>query len=481
MKLVEMSFVLFYFIIIAGIGLYTKKRASRSVEDYWVAGHQVGPFVNAFAYQAAISSAAALMGFIGLGYKMGLTLILTIGASTTFAMFLSQFLVAIPLRNSGYMTLHEFFSGRYNSKIIKVVAATITTILFFFYCIPQIQAVGMLGQFLLGINYNTSVIICGIVVILYTTWGGMWAVTFTDFLQGVFLVTAVIVIGVLGISFMGGWDNATAEAVKVQPFLFKANPKIPIITFIGIFFATHSLAFSSPHLIMRFFTNRDAKSGRLSMMCAVIINPFVYTIAYTLIIVAGVAMIPNIAKPDMLSIEMASKTAGVIGSGLLYGGILSAIMSTVSAMLLVVAAAVSRDIISTIRPQTTEKQQIQFGKIAIWTFGIGAILAAMNPFALIGLIVVVFTGAVGSSFYFPLLLGLYWKRANATGAIISMIGGLALYAILYFNKVLPLFGEILVSLPVAALLLVVGSYLSKPSLDSASTEKLFEKMHNLYS
>lgn len=478
MKTVEITLVLLYFLLIAGIGWFAKKRASRSAADYWVAGHQVGPFVNAFAYQAAISSAAALMGFVGLGYKMGLTLILTIGASTTFAMFISQFLVAIPLRNSGYMTLHEFFAGRYNSKTIKVVSACLTTTLFFFYAIPQIQAVGMLGEYLLGMNYNTSLIICGIVVILYTTWGGMWAVTWTDFLQGLFLVAAVVAIGVLGIFYMGGWSNATAEAVKAQPLVFMANPKISIITYIGIFFATHSLAFSSPHLIMRFFTNRDAKSGRLSMMWAVIINPFVYTIAYIMIIVAGVAMIPNIAKPDMLTIEMAAKTAGVVGSGLIYGGILSAIMSTVSAMLLVVAAAVSRDVISTVRPKTTEKQQIQFGKYAIWFFGLGAMLAAMNPFALIGMIVVVFTGAVGSSFYFPLLLGLYWKRATATGAIISMVGGLSLYTVLYFSKVLPLFGEILISLPVAALLLVVGSYLSKPSLNAADTDKLFEKMHN---
>lgn len=477
MRVTEFIIMLVYLIIVMAIGLFYRKRATESVEDYWVAGRSVGAIVNGFAYEAANSSAAAMMGFVALGYVFGLPMALTIGLSANIGIFLAMVLVAAPLRRSEFFTLSEFLEARYQSKFLRIVSALITMVLFWFYMIPQLTGAGLVGEMVLGIPYITALVIAGVVVVAYSALGGMWAVTWTDLLQGILLVVTIFGLGWLGIFYMGGLGSTIQAVTAKMPELYLLSPEIPYSRYIGLFFAVALFQVASPHLMMRFFTTKTAEVARASMLTTLFVHPLTYIAGYVFLLSAGVLIAPALDNPDTLTLVIVDALLPPVIAGLVFGGILAAIMSSIDAMLLAIGAAISHDIYRYIKPTSSEDEKLLAGQIAIWASGLIAVVAAINPPPLIGVVVGLVLGAIASGFFWPLVLGIYWKRANAAGAIAGTLGGVVVFSIIHLSKIVPVFAEVLIAVPISALLVVfVSLATAEPPKES---QELVIKMHTV--
>jgi Na+/proline symporter len=143
--------------------------------------------------------------------------------------------------------------------------------------------------------------------------------------------------------------------------------------------------------------------------------------------------------------------------------ILAAIMSTTGAMLLACAAEFSNNIYRRyLNPNATEAQTIRLAKTVIGIIGVLTTILALFQTKSIGVIVGLLVEGTGSSFAVPLLAGIWWKRANAVGGFLSVVGGFVAFVIVHFSNVVPTFAEILISLPVSAICMIVGSLLTSP-------------------
>lgn len=479
MKVVEISTILVYMVAVLAIGIGYSRIASRSTTDYWVANRSIGPFVNGVALEAANSSAAALLGFVGLGYSMGLSMALLTGMGSGMGLFMAQILTAAPLRRSGYYTIPEFFAARFSGKLTRLVPAILVIIWYWAYIIPQMNGAGLVAEHLLNINYVAAVLVAGLVMVFYVSVGGMWSVTWTELIQGLLLSLTIVTVGTLAAVKIGGIGILMQKAVEARPDIYLANPKLSPLTYIGFYIALVCFCTSTPHIIMRCFTAKDSNTARASMIVTLFLHPMTYTIGYLLTVSAAWVFFPNLEKADMATILLVDKLMPPVFAGILFGGILSAVMSTAGSMLISIGAAIAHDVYGVIKPDAPEKVRLNTGKAVIWIVGILATLAAIKPPHVIGVLVGLVLGGIAASFFLPLILGMYWKRCNYYGVNAGMIGGAVTYIIMYFSKALPKFAEILVALPVALVLIVGVSLLTKP-LPTENPE-LVDKIHDITS
>lgn len=453
-KSVELIMLVIYNIVLLGIGFHYRKK-DESQGQFWVAERSIGAFVNGTGIFAAVASAASYMGFIALGYVYGMPVSLIIIAAASAGYAFALFGFAAPLQRMGRFSLADVFGVRYG-PVARLIAASLTIIFFFLYLIPQLKGGALILQMVLGIPYAVGVISIGAVFILYVTIGGMYAVTWTEFIQGIVKAFCMGGLVIVILHIMGGPENLFKTAVSAAPNFATTSPKFPASSSLGLFLSIFLFMGASPHVVQRQLTASTPHSGRLSFVIAISLYAIFVFFGYMTIIPAGKIFYPNIKDADNLILYMIEKFFNPTIAGIMLAGIMAAVQATVATMLLVIGANVANDIFKNfLKKDATEKETVRVGKIACVVVGGLATIIALNPPGLIGVLVALLTGVVGSTFFFPLWLGLWWKRANSAGGIAGMLGGFILYVILHLGNFTPLFAA---TIPAAlfSLALTVG-------------------------
>ena len=460
----SLSIVIGYFALVTLIGIYYTRKATKATAEYYVAGRAIGPIVNALAVAMAIGSAASFMGFLGLGYKLGFLLTLCISASAVTGYVWAQFMYSGPLRRHGRFTLVDFLAERYPTPYIRPIAAILISVFFFFYLIPQYKGGGVVAESLLGLDFTTGVIVTAVIVLIYTALGGMWAVTWNAVIQGIIALSVLLGLSVTSFYALGGWDTAVAEALKNKPLLLSIHPKIPWLLYAGCYTAIFVFMGTAPHVVMRALTSRSARVARITMANVSIIALLIYFVSYFGIILGGAAYFPSLKDPDFIVVELVKKLWNPVGVGLTVAAIMAAIMSTTDAMLLAIAAHIQRDIIELLKPDISERTKVAIGAAVVVIGSICAIILTLGAFrlALIGVIVTLLTGAIGSSFFFPLLLGIWWPRMNKWGGLFGVLTGSITYCSLELLHVLPKFAAVFPALALSFVAMVIVSYATAP-------------------
>ncbi|GAB5553180.1 MAG: proline transporter OpuE [Saprospiraceae bacterium] len=426
---IQLIVFILYFLIVFAIGFYSL-RTTQDEKDYWIAGGNLGWLIGGSTLAATHTSAGTFIGTIGVIYTAGWSfgwLILAV----VFAYWFMAAVLAPRFTKVKQLTLPAFMETRYYSKSARGVAAIIILIATVVYIQAQIVAGGLVANVVFGIAPTYGMIIFTVILLLYTMIGGMIAVAYTDFLQLIIMVIGVIVAVPLAIRQFGGFYDLLDFARAVNPITFTWDG-LP-----GTLLFTMGLAFflggvSTPEKLTRLYAMRDMRTIRRGIFFTIILVSGINLLVF-LLGIASISLFPNLPTGDLAMPLVAKAMLPPFIGTLMLAAITSAMMSTVDSLLLVAGSALSEDIYQTFfSPNSTQKQKLKIARIGIFIVGVIPlilVLSGVGKGELIQFIVLLFTALMASSFFMPVIGGLYWKRATKEGAIAAMIGGLLMTAI----------------------------------------------------
>lgn len=473
-------------------------RVTNNLSDYILGGRRLGSFVTALSAGASDMSGWLLIGLPGAIYAGGLiegwlAIGLTIGA------YLNWKLVAGRLRShtehSGdALTLPEYFHNRFGdkTKLIKILSAVIFLLFFAVYCASGVVAGARVFENLFGIPYADAIWYGAFATILYTFIGGFLAVSWTDTIQASLMLFALILTPIFVILHVGG-ISAMQESIALAEVAANKNINNMFTgtTLLGVLslLAWGLGYFGQPHIVVRFMAAESVKSlenaRRISMTWMVIC--LVGSIAIGYFGMAYFFKFPEHAHTvnqnnEQIFIELAKLLFNPWIAGVVLSAILAAVMSTLSAQLLICSSAITEDLYKgIIRPSATDKELVWLGRVMVLAVAALAIFIAQDPNSQVFALVKDAWAGFGSAFGPVVLLSLFWKRMNGFGAIAGMLTGAL---IVYFWKDL----TIALSLPemysmipgfICAMLAIVISSIITPAPSKAVLDT-FEQANKSY-
>lgn len=470
--------IVIYFIAMLVIGWYAYKRTT-DLTDYMLGGRSLGPAVTALSAGAADMSGWLLMGLPGGIYVTGLAdawiaIGLTIGA------YLNWVLVAPRLRtytqvSNDSITIPTYFENRFKdtTKLLRIASSIIILIFFTIYVSSGLVSGAVFFESSFDVSYHTGLLIVGGVVLAYTLFGGFLAVSWTDFVQGLIMLIALLLVPILAVSHTGG-PVETLETIRtIDPKLldfFKGTTALGIVSALawGLGY------FGMPHIIVRFMAIKSVKETKRARRIGMSWMIFCL-LGTSLSALIGIAFFHDnpsyeLNNPEAVFIQLGQILLHPLLGGFVLAAVLAAIMSTVSSQLIVTSSALTEDIYRLLlRRNASDKELVFFGRMAVLVVSVIAAVLAFNEDSTILSIVAYAWAGFGASFGPVVLLSLYWKRMTSWGAMVGMTVG-AITVIIWKNSGL---GEILYEMvPGFFLNLFVVIVVSLLTYDKAKSETI---------
>lgn len=498
------AFILFCAIVALTLVItYYAAKRTHSANEFYTAGGGLKGWQNGLAIAGDYMSAAsflgiagsiALAGFDGFFYSVGFLV----------AYLVVLYLVAEPLRNLGKYTMADMIAARFDNKKVRGVAALNTITISTFYMIAQLVGAGSLIKLLLGLDMYTSVLIVGVLMTVYVVFGGMAATSWVQITKAVLLmggtfIISMIVFAKFDFSIMAMFEHMKTATPLKEVFLNPGNKfKVPLDT-ISLNMALVLGTAGLPHILIRFFTVKDAPTARSSVVYAT----WIIGIFYVMTIFLGFGAAAFVGAKEITAIDPGGNMAAPLLAKALGGDFLFAfisavafatILAVVTGLVLAAASAFAHDFYNHIvrKGQATEKEQM---KAARWaSVGVSVVSVVLSLFAmkLNVAFLVALAFAVAASANLPVILfTIYWKRFNTTGAVVGMLSGLfsALIlvamspsvwspivgkAIFVGDPIITLANPGIISIPLGFLGAIVGTLLSSQK-DDAKFEEILVK------
>jgi cation/acetate symporter len=431
------SIVFFIGIIALTLGITAwASRQNTGTDSHYVAGGQITGWQNGLAISGDYLSAASFLGIAGaiaLGGFSGFYL--SIGFLVAYLVVL--LLVAEPLRNMGKYTLADMLASRFNTSSVRSVAALSTIAISMFYMIAQLNGSGALVGLLLGFPYWLSVIVIGILMTVYIVVGGMVATTWIQIIKAVLLIAGTVTLSVLVLARYGFNPLALFAAVENDIGREALVPPPPSTLVAGLDVISLNIALvlgtaGLPHILIRFLTVPDAKTARSSIVIATWIIGLFYLL--TPVLGYGAALIVGqdaISEANAAGNLAAPQLAEVLGGPIFFAFISAVAFATIVAVVagLVVAAssAFAHDFYTNVirGGEATQEEQFRAARYAAVGISVAAILLALPAESFNVAFLVALAFAVAASANVPvILLTIFWKRFNTTGAVTGMLVGL---------------------------------------------------------
>ncbi|PFG09190.1 sodium/proline symporter PutP [Marinobacter sp. LV10MA510-1] len=431
-----------YFGLMIAIGIYAMRTSTSSSEDYMLGGRSLSPKVAALSAGASDMSGWLLLGLPGALYVSGLASA-WIGIGLFVGAFVNWTLVAPRLREQtvhygNAITIPSFLANRFPTQALslRTVSAIVIVVFFAVYTASGLVAGGKLfesafsGIFNFGglSDYAVGIIITLGVVLVYTVIGGFLAVSMTDFVQGVIMMLALVLMPavVLFGEGGGGYTQAAQTLNEIDPTLLSWTEGL---TFIGWLSAvTWGLGyFGQPHIIVRFMAIRTLKEvpvarnigmGWMAISLIGAISLGIFGRAYA--VRTGMA----IDDPETIFIILSDLLFHPLITGFLYAALLAAVMSTISSQLLVSSSSMTEDFYRLfLRKEASDRECVNIGRVCVVLVGLVAAFIASDPDSqVLGLVSNAWAG-FGAAFGPLILLSLMWPRTNGTGAISGVVVG----------------------------------------------------------
>ena len=454
--LLERILVGAYLAACIGIGIWASRRVLGSGSEYWVAGRRIGTVVNSMAIMAALASGGSIIGVMGLAYAQGIPATLALFGGAVVGFPLASILVARPLRNFGKFTITDFLRFRYPHALVRYLVPILIVVAFTIYIVAQLKAAGIAAEALLGIPYNTALAIATVVFIVYVSFGGMVAITWTDVIQGFLMVLVVGGTALLLVWRVGSPLEIMSQATAVAPELGQVAHR-PVSGYLGYFVIWATAIPVIPHIVMRVFTARDAESARMSLNLSMLVYSAMILAAVLVIVPVGRIDFPGLQDADELFLRVMETQFPPVVRGIAVAAVLAAVMSTTDALLLACSSAVSHDILGGIRRGRVSERTLALVRVvSTWVIGIAALLWAFSPPELITEFYTAGVGVLSSSLFVPTIAGLWWKRANLTGGIGSVIAGAGVYLLVQLGVVDVAVAPVVAALLASATAMILG-------------------------
>lgn len=434
-----------YFVLMLGIGLYAYKKSTDDVSGYMLGGRKLHPAVGALSAGASDMSGWMLMGLPGAVYVSGLgaawiAVGLVIGAYFNYLLVAPRLRVYTEVADDA-ITIPDYFEKRFSddTRILRILSSVVIVIFFTLYTSSGVVAGGKLFEASFGLDYRLGLFLTAGVVIAYTLFGGFLAVSLTDFVQGVIMFVALIMVPIVAFMQLGGLGEIaqTTRAVADTPnYLSMIPDPLTSMSIIGIISAmSWGLGyFGQPHIIVRFMairTLREVATARLIGMTWMIVT----VIGAVLTGIFGLAFVTqNGAMIEQSGIEFTdSETIFILMSqilfhplvgGFLLAAILAAIMSTISSQLLVSSSSLTEDFYKTfLRRGASQKELVLIGRLSVLVVSLVAIFLAFDRSSSILDLVSNAWAGFGAAFGPLILFSLYRRNMSRSAAIAGMVTG----------------------------------------------------------
>ncbi len=400
---------------------------------------------------ATYGSASSFIGGPGVAYEMGLGWVLLAMTQLPTGYFVLSVLgkkFAIVARKIRAVTLIDFLKARYRSKAVVILSAL--SIIIFLFSAMAAQWVGgaRLIESLTGLSYTAALFLFAVSVLVYVIIGGFRAVAITDTIQGVIMFFGTLVI-LIGTVIAGGVENIMADLSAENPNLispFGADQSLTPLYVSSFWLLVGVGVVGLPQVAVRAMSYKSSKGMHRALIIGTVVVGFIM-LGMHLTGVFARAVLPGIEVGDTVMPRIAMEVLPTWLAGIVLAAPMAAIMSTVDSLLLLVSSAVVKDVyLNYVKPDASDQaiKRLSIGVTAV--LGILVFVMAVNPPDLLIWLNLFSFGGLEAAFIWPVVMGLYWKKGNASGAMASILTGVGSYIL--FNTFLPnAFGMHTVVLP----------------------------------
>ena len=420
-----------YLAITFGLAYLAHRRASkgRFMEEFFVAGREIGPWVLGLTWIATAASGGTFIGTPALAHTFGWSVMLWICGYMVVAMCgigLFGKRISEIGRRTGALTFPDLLRDRFESPAIGTVSGAAIVVLYIAYLVAQYVAGARVIEAVLGVPYQWGVLGFALTVSLYTAYGGFRAVAWTDAFQAVVMLAGVLLTVFYAVRKAGGMTAIFAALEAQSPDLVTpSGPEnfLPMATAISFFCFWPLASAVQPSVLTRFLACRDTQA--LKKACF-LIGCYI-ALLYPCVIAIGMVgrvLIPNLEAADHATPATILAAVPPALAGFVLAAPMAAIMSTISSFLLVCSSAIVRDLYerNAARPMT-EKTARRLTHGATFLVAGVAFLFALQPPQFLQYIVIFASTGLAATFFFPTILAIYWPRMNKAGCLAGIFGG----------------------------------------------------------
>lgn len=379
------------------------------------------------------------------------------GAALCLILFGTFF--ARKLYNMNLLTLGDYFKVRFGKRT-ELVASLCLAPPYVGYIAAQLVAMGLIMNVITGMELRVAIVVSSVVVTLYTYIGGMWAISITDFFQSIIIILGLLVLAIILAEKSGGVLTVLSEVPK-ENFKFLPDPDVKeIVIYLAAWSVLGLGSIPSQDVFQRTMSSGSAKTAVWScyigagLYLTIAMLPLFISLCTKHLYPEQIGDDTQLTLPNMV---LAHTTMPI--QILFFGSLLSAIMSTTSSAILAPASIFSENFVKPIwGNRFSDKQFLVLTKVSVLLFSaVGTLMACLrsNIYELVG------ESSIISlvSLFIPLTLGLYWKKANSVGALLSMVLGIASW--LYFQYFPIDIPSLVPAVVVSCVAMVVGSLVFK--------------------
>jgi SSS family transporter len=429
---VLITFVVVYLLVTITIGLLAARRV-HNTKDFMVAGRALPLYMNVATVFATWFGAETVLSVSATFAKDGLSGIPGDPFGASLCLVLAALLFARLFYRLNLMTIGDFYKQRYG-KGVEVLTSVAIVFSYLGWTSAQMTALGLVIHVLSGtaVDLNTSILIGAAVVLIYTVFGGMWSVAFTDLFQTLVILIGLTLVAVLVGDLAGGAAKVLAQASADGKFAFFPEDTKGWWVMAGAFFA---FAFGSIPQQDVFQRMTSAKNENTAVRGTIIGAAIYFCFAFVPIFIAYAALVADPAVGKLFGGDDAREIQKILPDLVLgkmplwaqvmfFGALLSAILSTASGALLAPTSLFTENVLRPFAPRMSDAQFLLTLRIILVTFTAGALLFALNSKSTMYEMVQNAYNVTLAGAFVPLLAGAYWKRATTQGALFSIVLGI---------------------------------------------------------
>ena len=425
-----------YTVAIILVGLWSAKSASRSSKDYLLAGKGLGAWVSSISASASSESGWVTLGLVGMAFNSGLGAIWVIPGCLSGYIFNWFFLARrIQKYSSGrdVLTIPDILADRFKDRAgtIRIISVVVIAIMMTTYVAAQLNAAGKAFSAVFGTGYMASVLVGAFIVLVYTISGGFRAVAWTDLVQGILMVIALVVLPVIVITKLGGFGPMFARLAQIDaqagsPLLL--TPAAGKVGLLGLGFIIGQLGIGlgypgQPHVLIRYMAAKDEQSLKKGAPIAIAWGTLVFTGAVFLGLACRAMFVSLPDAEQALPIISIQLLPGIF-AGLMLAAVLAAICSTADSQLIVASSALSHDVYARRRGgDLPQRHAVTIDRLWVAIIGLLAVILALTENRVIFSFVLYAWAGLGAVFGPIFILSFLWKKATSEGAIAGAIVG----------------------------------------------------------
>jgi SSS family transporter len=426
-----LTFVILYLVLSIGVGIAAALRV-HNTRDYVLAGRTLPLYVVTAMVCATWFGSETVLGISSTFIKEGLRGIVADPFGSSLCLVLVGVFFAAKLYRMNLLTIGDYYRARYDATA-ELLTSLCIVVSYLGWLSAQIVVIGLVFTVVTGgaVSMGAGIVIGAAVVLVYTIWGGMYSVAWTNFVQMVIIVAGLLYIFVLIAGKAGGVTTVVAHAHAAGKLEFWPKPEArDVLAFIG---AGVTLMFGSIPQQDVFQRVTSARSERIAVAGSVLGGGFYFLLAFIPIFLAYSA---SLIDPGMVAALIDKDHQQILprlivdhtplpAQILFFGALLSAVMSTASATLLAPSVTFTENVLKKLlRRELDDREFLRTMRIVVAAFAVGVTAFALNSDSTIYEMVVGAYKVTLVAAFVPLAAGLYWRRATAQGALLAIVGGL---------------------------------------------------------